>query len=347
MSRSRLLFSCVTESGAEWLSRVQALVFSLREFGGSSSDAPFIVNFVGSIPERAERALADLGAEARRVEPVRGQPTANKLRMLDLHDSAEFDVLVALDCDTVVVGDPRPHITAAAIGAKPADQDPFRRRDWRRLYRALDLPAPAWDLRATSTGKPIPPYFNSGVLTVPRGLCEDLRQEWMTAHAEVTSALGRDSHLVPKHLHFFSDQLSLGLCIVRGRLPLQPLPLAMNFPSHVGVEPVALTDEPAPIIIHYHHARDEHGFLYRPRSSAAVERTNAFNIARASRLGVPYPGLRAEPRVTRLTRRAAHRFWSILAVRQRLRASIGGPLAPGRSSTVRVQERPGPPAGPG
>ena len=128
-----VLFSCVA-GAARWIPRVEDLVFSVRRFGGSCSDAPFVVNFVGEIPDRAGRVLADLGADARTVEPIPGQPTANKLRMLDLHRSAEFEVLVALDCDTVVVADPRPQIPSSAIGAKPADSDPFTHRDWRRLY---------------------------------------------------------------------------------------------------------------------------------------------------------------------------------------------------------------------
>ncbi len=53
--------------------------------------------------------------------------------MLDLHQSFDFDVLVALDCDTVVVGDPAPHIPGSAIGAKPVDHDPLSQGDWRRL----------------------------------------------------------------------------------------------------------------------------------------------------------------------------------------------------------------------
>ena len=59
-----------------------------------------------------------------------------------------------------------------------------------------------------------------------------------------------------------------------------------------------------------------------------------FNLARASRLDIPYEGLCAEPLVRRVARSATDRFWSTLAVRQRLRAWIGEPMAHGRSRTV-------------
>src|SRR5918992_4130909 len=97
---SRPLFSCVTENGKSWFVKVQNLVLSIREFGGSLASAPIVVNFVEGVDHAYERWLATFDADVRVVEPV--DPVvryANKLRMLELGEKDDFDILVALDCD--------------------------------------------------------------------------------------------------------------------------------------------------------------------------------------------------------------------------------------------------------
>jgi hypothetical protein len=318
--RPRVLFSCLSEADPRWLRGVTGLVSSLRRFGGSCSEARFVVNYVDRVPAEAATALAGLGAETRRVEAL-GDGPQNKLRMLDLHQAYDFDVLVALDCDTAVVADPAPHIPASAIGAKPVDRDPLSRRDWRRLHGALG--SAGWD-----RNEEIPPCFNSGVLTVPRSLCEPLRREWLSAHEDVAAALGSDSRLIPRHLHFFSDQFSLALCLARAGLPLEPLPPSMNFPTHVPVADSGSQAGGEPVILHYHRATDRLGMLYRPRSPLAAEAAERFNRARASDLGVAFEGLRPRSRTAQWSEAAAERFWLVLALRQRLRSLIGTGVTP-------------------
>jgi hypothetical protein len=320
----RILFTCLSESDPDWFPRVQSLVLSLRWFGGSCKAAPFVVNYVDRVPPEAASALSEMGAATRCVAPLRDRGPQNKLRMLDLHESFDFDVLVALDCDTVVVGDPAHHIPPSAIGAKPADYDLLTRRDWQRLYRALDITASEPSMRATSSGREIQPCFNSGVLTVPRPLCEQFRHEWLSAHSQVADALGSDSHLIPRHLHFFADQFSLAVCLGRTSLGFAPLPVTMNFPTHVPVHGSSLSAGAQPVILHYHDAVDDRGFLYRPRSPVAADQADAFNRARASGLDIGYSGLQTRPLLARLAQGTADRFWLMLASRQRLRSMLGG-----------------------
>ena len=219
-------------------------------------------------------------------------------------------MLVALDCDTVVVADPAPHVPRSAIGAKPSfDYDPLAPADWRRIYRAMGVAPSPLKIRATSTGMESSLCFDSGVLTVPRPFCEQLQHEWIGAHSQVAAVLGRDSHLIPRHLHFFTDQVSLALCTACSSLRFRPLPVTMNFPTHVPVHLSALPEDPCPVILHYHDAVDDRGLLYRPRSTVAVDRANAFNLALAAQLGVPYSGLCTRPLLSRLAQGTADRVW--------------------------------------
>ena len=330
----KILFSCLSESDPEWLSSVQGLVLSLRRFGGACRTARFVVNYVDRVPAEAASVLSELGAETRSVAPLGDRGPQNKLRMLDLHESFDFDVLVALDCDTVVVGDPSPHIPGSAIGAKPVDYDPLSQGDWRRLCRALDNTASESTSGAvTPTSPEVPPCFNSGVLTVPRSLCGQFQQEWLSSHSQVVEALGADSRLIPRHLHFFADQFSLAFCLARTNLSSVPLPVSMNFPTHVPVDCAELPEDSPPLILHYHDATDQSGFLYRPRSALGAAQVEAFNLARAASTGVAYPGLRGKPLSSRIGRSLARRFWSILAVRQRMRSWLGGAFRHARTTS--------------
>ena len=98
--------SCVAENGDRWYQEAHNLVLSIRRFGGGLSTAPVVVNFVDAVEPRYESGLAELDAEVRVVPRFdRRTPASNKLRMLELADTHQFDVLLAIDTDTLVVGD--------------------------------------------------------------------------------------------------------------------------------------------------------------------------------------------------------------------------------------------------
>ncbi len=207
---------------------------------------------------------------------------ANKIRMLELAAEEDFDVLVGLDCDVVVVDDCSERIPASAVGAKPADHERLGDRDWERLYAAVGLAAPAKTLRATSTGRAIPPYFNSGVITVPREMCEPLMTAWSECYALVSAAIESDPDWLPRNLHWLAEQSSFALAIARAGLPYEALPVALNYPTHAEVHRSAVIAGDAPAILHYHRELDAEGFLLRPREDAAAAGADRANALRAA-----------------------------------------------------------------
>lgn len=315
----KLQISCVSENTPGWFSRVQNLVLSIRRFDGSLNDALINVDFIGGVSAPFERYLQELGVAVRVVEPISGTTgPANKLRMFELDDDADFDVLVALDCDVVVVDDFVDRLPRTSIGMKPADYHPFSGRDWRRLYGMAGLTPPEASVIATSSGEPMPPYFNSGVITVPRPLCSSLCDLWRESYQRLTDWLRQDPHLIPRHLHYFGDQLALSLAIAASELPYTALPVGMNFPTHTPIQPSALEDDARLSILHYHDEIDERGFLLRPRSDEAVESADAFNEFRAEQLSLPYGGLRSRTGLERF-HATMHEPRRILARRHRAR----------------------------
>jgi hypothetical protein len=317
-----VVFSCVTENDPAWFQRVANLVSSVRWFGGSLSDATFIVNFVGDVAPEYSKALRDLDAQVRVVERVDSRAGfANKLRMLELDRDEAFDALVGLDCDVVVVDDFSDEVPASSIGAKPADYDLFTDREWSRLYETVGMQPPPRTQRATSSGKPVGPYFNTGVLTVPRALCGELSRRWTTCHTEIVARFERDPNLIRPDLQVYSDQLALSLAIAEGGMPWEPLPVTMNFPSHVPVHRSALSGR-APMIVHYHDEIDADGFLRRPRCSIAADSADRFNRRRAQELDLEYGGLRRPSPRESFRRAIGDRLQRNLARRHRLRARI-------------------------
>jgi hypothetical protein len=311
---AQLLFSCVAENRPRFATLAHNLTLSLRSFGGASRDARLVVLFVDAVEDRFRAPLEQLGAQVRVVPRVPGgNPLANKLRMLELADDLDFEVLVALDCDTIVLADPAPWADLDRIGAKAADFDRLNEQEWRKVFASLGISMPERTLMATATGTPVPPYFNSGVVYVPHRLCDPLGRAWTASYRRLSDAVAADPSLIREQWRWLVEQLSLGCAVLEAGLPWHELPPAINFPTHVPV--VASSIPGDPVIAHYHSDHDERGFLYRSRTAALDDHLNRFNLRLAEATGEPYAGIGRPPLLRRVRRRSADWFWALLADR--------------------------------
>jgi len=304
----RVLFSCVAENRPAFATMAHSLALSIRGFAGALANAAIVVNFVDGVEPRFAAPLEALGVQLRTVPRVSAaNPLANKLRMLELHAEHEFDVLVALDCDVIVVGDPSPWIDPGRIAAKAADFDRFDDDEWRRLFDVVRVPVLERTLTATATGQRTYPYFNSGVVLVPHDVCGRLQTAWLATFADLGTALAADPHLIRTRWQWLAEQASLSLAVLRAELPWTALPPEVNFPSHVPVPPGTLRGPP--IVVHYHSERDVAGFLLRSRTPAIDPLIDRFNRRRAEVTGIPYGGLGRRSVPARLKRDATDRLW--------------------------------------
>lgn len=308
----RVLLSCVSENRPGWYDKVYNLVLSVRSFGGSLADERVVVNFVDGADPEVARSLEGLGAEVRVVERFDARtPYANKLRMLELAKEREFDVLVALDCDTIVVGDLGDQVPPDRIAAKPADVDRFTDAEWHRLFRGTGVPIPEKTVVASVTGEPMYPYFNSGVVFVPRDRCLDLLRGWSHFASRLLDLFEREPDIIPRRWQFLAEQCSLAFALIDGGFPVQPLPLTLNFPTHVRVHGSLLDGLGEPRIIQYHRGIDRDGFLLKDRGDLLDPYLDRFNRERAAALGLDYRGLGRLPlsmRAKRVAWRQLRRF---------------------------------------
>jgi hypothetical protein len=295
----KVTVACVTENHPAWFSRVVNLVWSVRTFGGRLADTRIVVCVVDDCEPRFARELERFDADVRIVPSV--DPViryANKLRMFEQQDID--DVLLALDCDTVVVGDPSDFIPNGAIGLKPVDRNYLSQEQWRRLLGAMDLDLPAATFRTTSDGEPIHGYFNSGVVAVPSRFARELADSW----AYYVSALPKVLDQTPDLglWRRYSDQFALACALIRTGLPVEALPVTMNFPTHIRADEAQRAGLGSVQIIHYHREIDDQGFLFRGRDPIVNRQIGRFNRARADRFGLPDPGLGRLPPSVRARR---------------------------------------------
>lgn len=301
MSSPRLLLTCVSEDRPDFHMRVEHLAGTIRALGGSSAGCQIVVNVVGGADQAFVRRMEALNAEVRVVQPIvhGGVAQANKLRMLEIHERDDFDVLLAVDCDIAVAGDPARHVSGDAISVVPADKDPFTDRQWRGIFAGLELEQRERSVRVTMTGRPMYPYFNSGVIGVPRDQCADLFAAWTQALKDLDDLWRREPNLIPKQRRFYTEQLGLSVALWRG-LPWAVASKELNFATHVPLHGRTVAGL-RPVLLHYHSFIDEDGFLYRPFCQVAEESADRINRSRADALGLAYSGLRDPPARERAT----------------------------------------------
>jgi len=301
----RLVVSCVAENRPDWHARAYNLALSsLTVCSGSATR--FVAHFVDGVDPAARQRIESLGAEVRVVDRVdRRSPYLNKLRMLELGSAGDFDVLAALDCDTIIVRDLQPHLSLDSVGAKPADIDRLTPEQWRRLYDALGLARPTGSFIATSSGQRMGPYFNSGVLLIPRAYCASLLAAWTEMSDRILAVYRQYPTIVPQQWRFHLDQYSLACALAAAAIPVRALPSELNYPVHVSVSPAA-RGAIDPVILHYHKNVTPDGFLTRSRDKTLNPYLHAFNLQRAAALDIGYAALPRLPVKTRV-RRTLHR----------------------------------------
>lgn len=327
-----IAFGCAAEITPLWVQRVERLAWSLRTFGGASADAEFHACFAGPVEERLVGPLRELDVTVHRVPRFDARLSyANKLRLLELGDhlGADVEAVVMIDCDVVFTGDPGPLLPADRVAAKPADRDPLQLDAWRRLCAAMGIPVPARDVVATATGRPMPRYYNSGVVVVPRGQQASMQESWARWLGRVVDLLADDPEIVPQARRIFADQYALMAAMAEH--DGVALPTEANCPTHLRMHQAAAPARP-PAILHYHDRMWGNGLLQRPVDVTARSAAAAFNAAWAQAQDLPDPGLYPPPVRARVSTSVARVREGVRASRSftRLRTSVVG----ARSSRV-------------
>jgi hypothetical protein len=320
----RPLFSCIAENDGAWTEKVASLILSLRTFGGSVADAPFVVNVVGDVSSTFAARVAELGAETRIVtRSAEGVPPTIKVEMLELVDEYDFDVLVALDCDVIVTGDIAPFLSSSTVRAALEGRDTtFSGDDWDSIYEAMRVDPGPRDRVLSSSGALSYPYYNTGVVMVPATMCRQLARSWREHIRSFERWCEHDDK--PFRVRWWADQVGFAAAIASGDIALERLPVALNVHSNLRVHRSYLNELKAPFVIHYHQQYDDKGFLLACREARLDPYIDSFNLARAEHLGLGYPGLQRPSLARRAQTAARDNDWYQSRALRRMRFSRPG-----------------------
>jgi hypothetical protein len=285
--------SCVAEARPPWRIMVENLAITLRNYGGSLATAPLRACFVG---ECDSPLLDSLGVESVVVEPYPGVArTTNKLRMFEAFAAKpDADLLLALDCDVVVVGDLAEVLPADQLAMMPAVSSPLTAAHWFDLLTFLDLPVSA-QATTLQSGEVLPaPYFNSGVLSLPSRLSEPLLEAW-EHYVGVLDDWATDPLTGPPtcrewpHAWLWGDQLALSAALLATGIEVQPLDPALNLSTSLPWRQVEARFAESPLrLVHYHDRFGPAGELFRtdsPVVNAVIDDVNRLLAARTGRRG--------------------------------------------------------------
>ncbi|MGZ4448060.1 MAG: methyltransferase domain-containing protein [Nocardioides sp.] len=269
------LYSAVVDPVGAFPAQAVRLVASLTELAGVPRDQ-VVLHVVGDDPDPAVLAsLGRLGVELVAVPAFEGHPWCNKLQQLEPLASREFDEVVLLDCDVLVLEEPP--ATRGAVAGKTVD---FGRPSFDVLARVFALAE--LELRPTTADVDGAPTalgnVNGGVYVIDRSVFSELARAW---RRWAGWCLEREEVFGDARMHI--DQVAFALAVQAEGIPLAPLERRFNLPTHVQ-QPAHLDCEPA--LLHYHRALDEQQYLLPvadlPRVNAAIERVNGW-LARRRR----------------------------------------------------------------
>jgi hypothetical protein len=240
---NKLLITCLGENTPEFHFRIITLFKTIKSYGGQLARAKFIAIFVERVDTIVKEYLISMGVQVNIVKPFENklQRHCNKIRMLELEES--YDILIALDCDTVVTRDFSSHLSDTAIRRCDSLLDPLTLVEWKYLYRYFKLPIPK-DIKKI--------HANSAVLFIPKKYVNGLRRSWIKYARRLTDSFFTNEKKTKFSEHkYYTDQFALSLALVEQKMKVKLLPSEFNI--HINGTIQSWADQLHPYILSYHH----------------------------------------------------------------------------------------------
>lgn len=286
-----LLVGCVAENDLRSLGQALRLVQSIRWFGGGMAGARVMVCVVGEVDRSFRQGFERHGAEVRIVPPFRHR-AADKLQFFPEAWETDREMLLLLDCETVVVQDPLPWMRRGALQARIAPLPTVTPEVFERVFRYYGLPLPEREHVNSFAGTSTIPYCNSGVILLPSDLARRIIPVWSDFDARIAERL-EILHPCERQC----TQASLSLALAACPVPFTEAPAELNFQlnlSHLPPPEGFFAVDPA--ILHYYDRVDPEGYLLHTPYPFAQVRIEAFNRRlRQEREGQPARPIRKGP----------------------------------------------------
>ncbi|MDO8490180.1 MAG: hypothetical protein Q7S47_02065 [bacterium] len=249
---------CVAENTPQFHTEVFWLFKSISIFGGRLNQAKKIACFVNAVDAEVERSLSFIGVEIRIVSPLDDRlPLMNKIRMLD--EVGDCDVLIGLDCDIVVLRDFSKMVSVRNFRAAATGFDTYSLKEWELIYGHFKIKLPRQRVTTACTAVSQVPYFNSGVIMIPKRFQVQIRDAWKYYAAELLTLCDSVPFLASNK--FYAEQTGLSIALSSKLIPVSILPIEMNFHTNASIHPQFSPQKMTPYIIHHHHRLNSSGLF--------------------------------------------------------------------------------------
>lgn len=239
----KLLITCLGENNEMFHFRILTLFKTIKAFGGNLKRAKLLAIFVDDVDEKIYKQLNQMGVHVKVVKPYnsRLQRHCNKIRMLEIDD--DYDILIALDCDTAVTRDFSKEVSSTSIRRCDSLLDPLNIHEWQYLYNYFNLSMPADEKEV---------HANSAVLFIPKKNVNQLRHAWIHYAHLITDLFFSNDYWnkIGKH-KYYTDQFALSLAIADQKLNVDLLPAEFNI--HINGSYQEWAESLHPYILSYHH----------------------------------------------------------------------------------------------
>ena len=288
MQADRIFIGCnVKEKNSEYANLETEYLFkTLYEFGGNLGNAKRVACFTEEPDTLIKNILEKIQVQIRINEGFDNKyPFANAINILEEGIKEDVDVIIMLDTDIVISHDFTESLSKQKILAKPEDSDPFTLDDWQQLFDYFQLPFPQKRFQTSCTGQETIPYFNGGVVIIPKIHAVEFLDAWKYFIKKILT----EQKNLPKNFTTsekdpygnirFTGQIAFSLALVKTKLPYEALPLSMNYPYSGTVHPSQHPEKLEPFIIHHHHCIDEDGkLMYTPYQNInhQIDEINSF-----------------------------------------------------------------------
>jgi len=254
----KIIISAQSDANEPFKRDIEYLFKSLNLFGGSLAHSQKIACLPKSVDDDLVKMLNELGVRIKIIEDVDERDVyARKIKMLELDENEHYDYLVSLDADVVIANDFSHFIEEEGVGAKPVDMDPLTMLQWKELFEYFRIEFPQERYLTSFTQVQTIPYFNIGVLIIPRKYVSKIYQSWKDIVPKMIDAY-EDLPFLAKY-PVFTIQFAFSLVLAETKTPHYSLPLEMNFPTHQDIHHNLKPEKLNPFIIHHHHRIFESG----------------------------------------------------------------------------------------
>ena len=256
MQNNKILIGCtVKEKNLEYANLETEYLFrTIDKFGDNLNAAKKIACFTEKPDSLLKEILENMQVQIRITDELdNSYPEANALLILEEGIKEDVDIIVMLDTDIVIAKDFSELLSTTKILIKPEDSDPFTLEEWKKLFDYFEIPFPKERFYTSCSGQKTIPYFNGGVIIIPKFFATELLEQWKFF---VKQILSKKNNLPQKFIEKirFTGQIAFSLALLKLELPYGPLPLSMNYPYSGYVHEREHPERLDPYIIHYHHS---------------------------------------------------------------------------------------------